>query len=441
MKGLLKKSIMYMLVSLFLLTAVLPHEALAAPANTLGLKAESAILVDADTGRILYQYKQDAPLHPASMTKMMTEYLLFEAIKENKISWDQETSISDFVYQISQNRALSNVPLRKDQKYTVRELYESMAIYSANGSTIALAELIAGSETNFVKMMNEKGAEMGLTDFKFVNSTGLNNEDLLGQHPEGTDGNEENVMSAKATATLAYHLLKDYPEVLNTSSIPVKKFREGTTDEIQMDNWNWMIPGTMYGVYDYPGVDGLKTGSTDLGGNSFTATAKKNDMRIIAVIMKTSSKLERFAETKRLLDYAFNNFEKKELFPAGYSIEGNSTLPVVKGKEKNVGVVTRDPFTMIIKKGEEDQFEPSYDLDPAVLKDGSLTAPLEKDQVMGSIALTYKGEEDYGYLTEAIRIMNEPVIVTASEVKKANWLVLLFRAIGEFFSGLLKSNK
>ena len=207
------------------------------------IEAESAILVDAKTGKILFQKNIDQPLPTASMTKMMSEYLILEAIKEGKISWDQEVPISDFVRELSLETNLSNVPLRQDETYTVRQLYESVAIYSANASTIALAELIAGSETEFVKMMNEKGEELRLGDFKFVNSTGLNNSDLKGRHPEGTGENEENIMSARATAKLAFALLRDYPEVLETASIPKLDFRAGPNEVITMENWNWMLPG------------------------------------------------------------------------------------------------------------------------------------------------------------------------------------------------------
>ncbi|WP_412734061.1 D-alanyl-D-alanine carboxypeptidase family protein, partial [Halalkalibacterium halodurans] len=225
------------------------------------LEAESAILVDAESGKILYGKNIDAVLPTASMTKMMSEYLILEAINEGEISWDQEVPISDYVRELSLYVQLSNVPLRQDETYTVKELYESVAIYSANASTIALAELIAGSESAFVQRMNEKGEELGLEDFKFVNSSGLNNKDLLGNHPEGTDANAENVMSARATAKLAYNLLKDYPEVLETASIPEKTFRAGEGEEIEMENWNWMLKG-IRPQHDYEGIDGLKTGYT-----------------------------------------------------------------------------------------------------------------------------------------------------------------------------------
>ena len=193
----------------------------------LNINADGAILVDADTGKVLYQKNADSVLGIASMTKMMTEYLLLEAVKNGKVKWDQEYSVSDLVYKISQNRDLSNVPLRADGKYKIRDLYESMAIYSANGSTIAIAETIGGSETNFVKMMNDKAKKLGLKDYKFVNSTGLNNRDYKGEQPQGTGAEDENVMSSRAVAKLAFHLINDFPEVLKTASTPDKVFIEG----------------------------------------------------------------------------------------------------------------------------------------------------------------------------------------------------------------------
>jgi len=438
MKKLLRTNIVILLISMFIVSSFLPYSAKAAESDPLNITAESAILIDAQSGKILYEKNPDLPLHPASMTKMMTEYLTLEAIKEGKITWDQKTGISEYVFKVSQDRSLSNVYLRKDEQYSVRELYESMAIYSANGSSIALAELIAGSETNFVKMMNEKAEALGLKDYKFVNCTGLNNIDLFGMHPQGTGKDEENIMSARATATLAYHLLRDFPEVLNTSSIPVKVFREGTSDQIRMDNWNWMVPGTMYGVYDYQGVDGIKTGSTDLGGYSFTCTAKRNDMRLISVVMKTDSYAARFGQTKKLLDYGFSNFTSKELYPAGYRIEGMSEIPVFNGKEKKVLVETQKPTVLVIKKGDEENYVPSYQFNQSLMKDDALVAPLEKGQVVGNLSLSYKGTEDYGYLTETIKLENQIPIVTTSEVKKANWFIRLMRAIGNFVTGIFK---
>ncbi|MGG8364862.1 D-alanyl-D-alanine carboxypeptidase DacA, partial [Bacillus cereus] len=251
----------------------------------LNIEAGAAILVEANSGKILYQKNADELLSIASMTKMMSEYLVHEAVDKGKLKWDQKIKVSEYAYKVSQDASLSNVALENGGSYTVKELYEAMAIFSANGATIALAEAIAGKEVDFVKMMNDKSKELGLKNYKFVNSTGLTNKDLKGMHPEGTTADEENKMSAKDVATLAQHLIKDYPKVLDTAKIPKKEFRP-EKEKFGMSNWNWMLKGL---VKEYDGVDGLKTGSTPEAGDCFTGTVERNGMRFISVVIKTSS--------------------------------------------------------------------------------------------------------------------------------------------------------
>lgn len=424
---------MLTLIFSFFTTSLLGFSNSASAAPSLDVKAEAAILVDAETGKILYQKNADKLLPPASMSKMMTEYLLLEAINKKKISWEQKTSISEYAHKISQNRTLSNVPLRIDDKYTVRELYQAMAIYSANGATIALAELLAGSEGEFVKRMNAKAKEFGMKDYHFVNSTGLNNKDLFGNHSSGNE-TDENMMSARATAILAFRLLSDHPEVLETASIPKMVFREGSDDEIEMENWNWMLPSLVKG---YNGVDGLKTGSTDLAGNCFTGTIKKGDTRLISVVMKTDSRLARFDETKKLFDFGFANFEKEQILPDNYQVKGNKTLPVLKGKEKEVKVATKEPLSMVIKRGEKENYKPKFVVDKKKMtKDGELTAPVKKGEVVGHINVEYTGQgEDYGYLLDG-DTKGKTEVVTTKSVEKANWFVLALRGVGGFFGGL-----
>src|SRR5690625_5092410 len=200
-------------------TLIIQHTATQAEKG-LDLDAESAILVDADTGKVLYSKDADTALPPASMTKMMTEYLVWEAVESGDISWDTKTEISDYPYGISADASFSGVGLRQNVEYTVEELYEAMAINSDNATTIALAELISGSEGEFVKLMNEKGEEMGLPDFEFVNTTGLENTSLGDNYPEGTDPEGTNLLSARSAALLAYHLVNDYPECFEISRLP-----------------------------------------------------------------------------------------------------------------------------------------------------------------------------------------------------------------------------
>lgn len=404
--------------------------------SPLGIHVDGAILIDAESGKILYEENADTPLGIASMTKMMTEYLLFEAIKEGKISWDQEYKVNDYSYAVSQDRRLSNVPLRRDGTYTIRELYEAVAIYSANAATIAVAETIAGTETEFVKLMNAKAEELGLKDYKFVNSTGLNNSDLQGMHPQGTGAEDENVMPAKSVAKLAYHLLHDYPEVLETTKINTKIFREGTTDAIKMDNWNFMLPGF---VYEYAGVDGLKTGTTNFAGHSFTGTATRDGKRIISVVMKAvdangvGSYKARFDATRALFDYGFSQFSEVEFVPAGYQFDDQKELDVIKGKEKQVSIAVKEPIRMMVKTSEKELYVPELTIDESKLKEGSLQAPVEQDAVVGHVKLVKIEGTDYGFIDADSPGVD---VVTKAAVDKAGWFSLMMGAIGDFFTGI-----
>ena len=432
MKGFKKIALWITVLFMFVSASfsLLPNRTSAAENDSLGLNAEAAILVDAETGAILYEKNADVVLGVASMSKMMTEYLVLEAIKDGSISWDQKVMISEYIHNLSSpNMGLSNVGLTQGEQYTVKELYEAMAIFSANAATSALAEVVGGTEKGFVELMNKKAEELKLGEYKFVNSSGLNNSDLLGNHPAGNP-DDENVMSAKATARLAYHLLKDFPEVIDTASKPVLKFRDGR----DYKNFNYMLPGL---VFEYPGVDGLKTGSTDFAGFGFTATAKKGDNRFITVVMKTSSKEERFTETRKLLDYAFSNYTKEEIVAKGTEIKGHKTLPVTKGKEDSVQIESADSIELAIKKGEEKNFEPVLKLDNKKLNDeGELTAPIKKGDKVGTLTVQPKEGEPIEFLTEdGVKTVTVDVIAS-EDVEKANWFVLSMRAVGGFFADI-----
>lgn len=422
----------WILVPMLLISGIVGVPQVAqAETDPLNLTVDAAIMIDAETGKILYSKNAEQPLAIASMTKMMTEYLLFEAIEEGRISWDQQYSVTDYTYKLSQNRALSNVPLRQDGSYSIRELYEAMAIYSANAATVAIAETIAGTEDNFVNLMNEKAEEMGLEGYTFVNSTGLNNADLMGMHPASTGANDENVMPAESVARLAFLLLQDYPEVLEVASIPKKTFREGTEDAIEMSNWNFMLPGL---VYEYEGIDGLKTGTTELAGHSFTGTAERNGMRLITVVMKAvdskgvGSYKARFDATRAMMDYGFAQFTKQEIVAPGQTIEGAETIAIDKGKEDEVGIAVKDGISMVIKSGEKELYTPVFTPETELLE-----AEVEKGQVVGKVKLQKTEGEDLGYILEKDAGVD---VVTTAAVERASWISLVFQGIGAFFAGL-----
>lgn len=418
----------------------------AAAAEPIEINANAVILVDADTGKILYEQNSETVLGIASMTKMMTEYLLLEAVKEGKVKWDQEFTISPELSKMSHDESLSNVYLRVGASYKVEDLYAAMAIESANAATVAIAEVVAGTEANFVKLMNEKANELGLGDFKFVNSSGLNNRDLAKHFPDIVGGpEEENVMSARAVAKLAYHMLRDHPEVLDTSSIAEKTFAKGTEDEFVMDNWNWMLEGFRaiadrypnYQQFTYEGLDGLKTGSTNFAGYCFTGTASRDGQRYITVVMGTKSQTERFVETKKLLDYAFNNFSKEEVVPKNYEIKGTKSLPVSKGKEDKVKIYTKDAINSIVSIDEKDNFETVLELDKDKLnEDGALTAPIKKGDKVGTLTIKPKEGDEAIYLSGDGQNSTSVDVIVATDVEKANWFVLMMRGIGGFFGDI-----
>ncbi|WP_147536224.1 D-alanyl-D-alanine carboxypeptidase family protein [Bacillus marasmi] len=413
-------------VSFASIATIVPNQA-SAEGDPLGINAEAAILLDAKTGKILYQKNPDAVLGVASMSKMMTEYLVLEAIHNKKITWDQKVMINEYVHNLSAAPGLSNVGLTQGEEYTVKELYEAMAIFSGNAATVALAETVAGTEKNFVALMNKKAGELGLKDFNFVNSSGLNNESLLGNIPAGGP-TDENVMSARATAKLAYRLINDYPEVIQTAKTPKLNFEK---DGKEYPNFNWMLPGL---IFEYNGVDGLKTGSTDFAGYCFTATAERNDQRFISVVMKASSKDTRFTETRKILDYAFNNFGEEKVLPKHYQVKGQKTLPVIKGKGDSVKIHTKNAINIVMKNGDKDNYKAVLVLDKKKLtKNGELTAPVKKGDKVGYVTLESKNGEDLGFITGDASKGIKVDVIAAENVEKANGFVLMMRGIGGFF--------
>lgn len=388
------------------------------------IEAAAAILFDADTGKILHEQNPDELLAVASMSKLMVIYSVLEAIKEGKITWDTKVNISDYAYEISRNNDFSNVPFEKGRQYTVKELYHSIVIFSANGSSIALAELLAGSEKNFLNLANEHAKKLGLKKYKFVNATGLNNADLKGKRPEGTDPNGENSLSARDMGILSKTIITKYPEMLEDTKQRFRNFPDNHPKPIRMENWNWMLPGA---AFAYEGTDGLKTGSSDTAGYGFTITAKRGDLRLISVIIKTKSMDERFTESRALIDYGFNNFEKQKL-----KIDKNNTISVIKGKEDNVTVTPEKEITVITKKGSKPPYQISTEADKSLAEDGKLVAPIKKGEKVGSLIL--ESTDQHGFLDG-----NKKMKITAKtteEVEKANWFVLTMRSIGDFFSNM-----
>lgn len=395
------------------------------------IAAESAILIEAKTGKVLFEKNSDLSLPPASMSKMMTEYLILEAIQDEKFNWDSKVTISAYAHFVKG----STVFLTEGEKRTVEELMVALASFSGNDATVALAEYVAGSESAFVEMMNQKAREFGMTNTHFVNSSGLPNSMLGDYIPAGTK-DDQNLMSARDTAILARALVNDFPEVLNyASTVSVPE----VYSDYQLYNFNWMLPGHQLGQakpHAYQGLDGLKTGMTDLAGYCFTGTVERDGMRLISVVMRSADEDTRFQETRKIMDYGFNNFIFKEVVKEGTIIEGLETLPVYRGKEKEVPVAIGKSLYTVIHKDEEDLYRLEYITESEWLnEDGKLPAPIAQGDVVGEVLLDYSGDIKYDFIQEG----ENPEIVTlvaGEEVDEAGWLRLFMRAILDFFVGI-----
>ncbi|WP_239613993.1 D-alanyl-D-alanine carboxypeptidase family protein [Cohnella mopanensis] len=260
------------------------------------LAVVSAVMMDADNGKWLYMSNAKEALPPASMSKMMTEVLVLESVHSGSLSWDEPVPTSDYAAHVGG----AGVGLSRGQSATVKELFNAMAIHSANDASVSLAEYIAGSEAEFVTRMNAKAREIGLSkDTVFANATGLTSVDLDDFATAATDG--ETVMTAEDVALLARYLIEAYPEVLKITKKSSASVVTGNGEINELKTTNEMLPGQRFGT---KGNDGLKTGYTERAGYCFTGTTVVDGRRYITVVMGASTPEARFEETKKLLAYA-----------------------------------------------------------------------------------------------------------------------------------------
>ncbi|MBE5106100.1 D-alanyl-D-alanine carboxypeptidase [Bacillus thuringiensis] len=251
------------------------------------VKAKAAVLMDANTGEVIYKKNETVPYAPASMSKMMTAYILLEHIHQGKIHWKDQVTIS----QKSEKMDGVKIPIQSGDVLSIQDLYQALLIKSANNSAVALAEHIASTETKFVELMNQKAKQLGLSSkTTFVNASGL-------QEADGT----ETKMTSMDVAKLAYHLIKDYPEVLKVTQLSESQL---VFNNVTIKSTNKMLDPTNRRFY-FKGMDGLKSGFTDSAGYCFTGTAVQGDKRLISVVMGTNSTNKRFTESRKLLSYGF----------------------------------------------------------------------------------------------------------------------------------------
>ena len=280
-----------MAAGLFVMTASLEGRR----GNVPEITAKSALLMDAATGNVLFERRADELLPPASMSKMMTEIIVFDQVRKGELQWGDKVTASPYAAAVTG----AQIGFGAGETLTVRELFEAMAVHSANDAAVALAEHIAGSEREFVRLMNERAKEIGLSaEARFGNATGLSPSDLAGFAEAAAD--EETLLTARDTARLARYLLLAYPEILDISR---RNAITLTSLPVKLASTNQMLPGMPYA---YPGNDGLKTGYTERAGYCFTGTVKQNGRRLIAVVMGTDTEQARFVEAEKLFRYGFD---------------------------------------------------------------------------------------------------------------------------------------
>lgn len=390
-------------------------------ADSLDLNLKSAVLIEPETGKVLLSVDADQAYAPASMTKMMTEYIVMNKVKKGEISWDDTVTVKEN----ASNTVGARVHLVKDEQHTVKELYTAMALYSANDAAVSLAEYVAGSEQEFVKLMNQEAERMGMTNTYYINATGLDRIDM----PEAfrpKDGTETK-MSAMDAARLVQSIIQDQPNFVDFTSLQTYKFRE--TDAETLVNSNWMletnknVPGLK--EYAYEGLDGLKTGYTTNAGYCFAGTAERNGMRLISVVMGAETMGSRFTETKKVLDYGFSNFEIKQIVDKSSTVV-DEKAPVTDGKVTEVSVVPEQPVEFIVPKGiKSPQFATKVDF-----SGNELTAPVKAGEKAGTITYTYQINGLDGVQEQTVNL------ITAETVEEAGWFHLMLRTISNIPNSL-----
>ncbi|NEZ43657.1 serine hydrolase [Paenibacillus alvei] len=393
----------------------------------LDLQLRSAVLMEASTGKVLVDVDSEIAYPPASMTKMMTEYIVMEKVKNKELSFDDEV-VTKKNASVTEG---SRIFLAEGDKHKVRDLYIAMAIGSANDATVALAEHIAGSEAEFVKMMNETAKRLGMTKTHYINSTGLDWASMPKDFRPAEKA--ETMMSAMDVAKLVRAIVNDHPEFSEFTKIQSYKFRE--RDKTPISNLNWMLEANKDVVnfkrYAYQGLDGMKTGFTDIAQYCFAGTAVRDNMRLISVVMGAANKGARFEETAKLLNHGFEHFEVKNEIAPKKTVVGVETAPIKKGVETEVPIVAESGASFVTPKGAstEGKVTTEVNLKPA----SELIAPIKKGQQVGTVTFTYK---DNG--AEQKKTVN---MIATEDVEKGSWWRLFFRAIGEFFADLFKSIK
>lgn len=317
----MKRIFIIFLCGILLLPGVVVAEADITP------NAKSALLIEAATGKVLYQKNAQEKVAIASLTKMMSQIIILEKIEQGKIKWDDVVTASSN----AAGYGGTQIYLQPGEKMTVEDLFKGVSMASANDAVVALAEFVAGSEDAFVKLMMEKAKKLGLKNTNFVNPTGLDQEG--------------HYSTAEDLGIIARELINNHPKILEFSSLYEDYLRENTENKFWLVNTNKLIRF-------YDGADGLKTGFTDNAKYCMTVTAKRNNMRLIAIILGEEVSKVRNAETTALLDYGFQSYQTKTLKEKGTIID---KIQLERSNKKEIELILKDDIQILEQIGTSDK--------------------------------------------------------------------------------------
>ena len=366
-------------VVLALLFLLIPSRAQAA----LEVPGKSALLMDVATGTVLYEKNAHEPLPPASVTKVMTLLLIMEAIDDGRLQWSDLVTASE----TAAGKGGSQIFLKVGEQMTVTDMVKSIAVSSANDCACAMAEHLCGSEAAFVEKMNARAAELGMKDTHFVNCTGLDDDADAAQHKT----------SAYDIAVMSRQLLKYHPKITEYTTIWMDTVRSGT---FGLSNTNKL-------VRFYNGATGLKTGFTQGAGYCLSASASREGLDLIAVVMGCESSQQRFAACKAMLDYGFANYAL--ITP---EIGEELSVQVQLGVHDRIRSVPAEMEKILVEKSQKNLVRIQTELEPAV------TAPVSKGQRLGTMTI-FAGEQ----------VLSQIPLVAEEAVEKLSWGQMFLRVL------------
>lgn len=375
-----------------LMVSLSPLSEAAAPELT----AKSAILIDAETGQVLYEKDPDTRLAPASITKVMTMLLAMEAVEAGKVSFDDMVVTSTAASKIGG----SQIWLMEGEEMKFEDMLKAVAIVSANDAAFALAEHIAGTEADFVRLMNEKAKDLNMKNTHFQNSDGLPASD--------------HYSSARDISIMSRELIMKHPKILEWTSTWTDWLQRLHPKAKQKESF---LRNTNELVIKYPGADGLKTGMTNDAGFCLSATAKKNDTRFIAVVMALPSNDERLNDTTKLLNYGFREFDRVVLATKGKNV-GSVRIP--NGRQEMVVAGVDKDYAVFVDKGKMDLIRTEFVSDEC-------KAPIKQGERVGQVVVSLENKE--------IARVN---VVSTEDVPRAGFFTVLSRGIRDFFRGLFR---